>query len=258
MPQSVIDTRRRFLAWQSKRKTIASLPPSARDLYRASTAEHGATLSPADEGVRTEVARAAEQINGEEWNFYSDALRPEITEGFARAIDAVRSSPVRYLEIGSNRGLSMASVALMLRGRGRLGNLTSIDPYFESGYHEGASGPYATDRVVAINKSTRDNALRLYRNLGISVDLMELTSTEGLRRLIAGGRMFDLIYIDGSHEGLTPTSDLGLSLACLAPGGVIILDDHAWPDVLPLKKLCDQHADLVWLTWKTAAYRLRD
>jgi predicted O-methyltransferase YrrM len=256
-PQWVIDARRRFLAWRENRRIVMSLPAGARELYRLTITEHAAKLSPNVERIRSDVIAAAQRINGEDWNFYSDALRPEITEGFARAIEATGSRGVRYLEIGSNRGLSMASIALLLRDRGRFGSATSIDPYFESGYEEGRTGPYAVEKTVSINKVTRDLALALYHDLDIAVELMEMTSTEGLCRLIAAGKEFDLIYIDGSHEGLVPASDFGLSLSCLSDGGVIILDDHMWPDVLPIKTLCDQHAESVAITWKTAAYRVR-
>lgn len=83
----------------------------------------------------------------------------------------------------------------------------------------------------ALNKATPDQALALYRDLGADVELIEMTSTDGLRRLIAAGKEFDLIYIDGLHECLVPASDFGMSLAC--------------------------HAEAVAITWKTAAYRVR-
>lgn len=255
-PRWVIEARRRVLRWGERRRIIAALPPGARELYRASTTQYTIPLSPEDDRVRAEVLAAAERINGSDWNFYSDALRPEIIDGFVRAIEALPAPSVRYLEIGSNRGLSMACIAMFLRDRGQFGSATSIDPYFEEGYREGAASPYGTEKTVPINKATRDQALALYRYLGVDVELLEMPSTDGLRRLIAAGKEFDLIYIDGLHEGLVPASDFGMSLACLARNGVVILDDHMWPDVMPLKALCDRHAEAVAMTWKTAAYRV--
>ncbi|HEX7193182.1 MAG TPA: class I SAM-dependent methyltransferase [Thermoanaerobaculia bacterium] len=252
----MIEARRRVLRWGERRRIIAALPPGARQLYLASTTNYTISLSPEDERVRAEVLAATQRINGSDWNFYSDALRPEIIEGFVRAVEALPARSVRYLEIGSNRGLSMASIVMFLRDRGRFGSATSIDPYFDDGYREGASSPYGTEKTVPINKATRDQALALYRYLGVEVELIEMTSTDGLRRLIAAGKEFDLIYIDGLHEGLVPASDFGMSLACLARDGVVILDDHMWPDVMPLKALCDRHAEAVAITWKTAAYRV--
>jgi predicted O-methyltransferase YrrM len=255
-PQFVINARRRWLAWRQRRRDIASVPRESRALYLASIKSHRVELPPRVEGIRERVINAARHIHGDDWNHYSDALRPEIVEGFLRTIDAA-AHPVRYLEIGSNRGLSMAVVSLILQDTGRLVSATSIDPYFASGYDEGLSGPYLHLNHVQIDKRVRDLALDLYVDLGIAVELIEMTSRDGLRHLIASDRTFDLIYIDGSHEALNPAADFGLSLACLASEGMIILDDHQWPDVAPIKTLCDLHCDPVWITWKTAAYRLR-
>lgn len=255
-PRFVIEARRRWLAWRQLRRDIASVPRESRSLYIASLKTHRAALPSHVEAIRDRVKGAAHRIHGGEWNHYSDALRPEIVEGFLRASEAI-TRPVRYLEIGSNRGLSMATVALLLQHENRLTSATSIDPYFESGYDEGLTGPYQHLNHVQIDKRVRDLALDLYADLGIPVESLETTSTEGLRRLIANDRRFDLIYIDGSHEALNPIGDFGLSLACLAEGGVIILDDHQWPDVSPIKNLCDRHCEPIWTTWKTAAYRLR-
>ena len=236
---------------------MQSMPRSARELYQRSVLDDYSklTLPPEDERLRGAVMDAAISIYGEAWNHYSDALRPEIALGFIKTVDALSGRDVAYLEIGSNRGLSMAFIALLLRRRGQSGRLVSIDPYFPDGYDEGALGPYEHGRHVSIDHKVRDGALRLYKALDLEVDLMERTSEEALKQLIRQEQRFDLIYIDGYHERLVPTVDFGLSYAVLAKNGIIILDDHLWPDVLPLKLLCDKHATVVQETWKTASYR---
>jgi predicted O-methyltransferase YrrM len=98
-------------------------------------------------------------------------------------------------------------------------------------------------------------AQELYQRLGLSVELIEMMSLDGLRALIRAGRTFNLVYIDGSHEKLWPVIDLGLSIALLRPGGLIALDDHMWPDVEPIKVLCDRHLKRIQETWKTASYQ---
>jgi hypothetical protein len=233
------------------------MPESARELYRRSALSDysDVTLPQEDELLRQRVMESAVSIYGDEWNHYSDALRPEIALGFTMTIDATGADEISYLEIGSNRGLSMAFIGALLGHRGKLKRLVSVDPYFASGYAEGALGPYQTGRHVAIDQSTRDGALRLYAALNLSVELIERTSEEALKELIANHENFDLVYIDGYHEQLVPAVDFGLSYALLAKPGIIILDDHLWPDVLPIKQLCDRHATRIQETWKTASYR---
>ena len=65
---------------------------------------------------------------------------------------------------------------------------------------------------------------------------------------------FDLIYIDGSHEGLEPLKDLGFSLELINENGIIMLDDPHWPDVNTIKELCERHYKKITESWKVAAY----
>lgn len=255
-PSWLLSTHRTFEQRRQTATLLESIPESARELYRKSalTDYSGVSLPPDDERIRNEVMEAAVSIYGEAWNHYSDALRPEIALGFIRTIDAIEGD-VTYLEIGSCRGLSMTFVGMSLRRRGRLKRLVSIDPYFPSGYDEGALGPYQSGLHVSIDQSTKKDAFRLYDALKLDVELIERTSEEALKDLVRRDETFNLIYIDGYHEQLVPTVDFGLSYAVLAKPGIIILDDHLWPDVLPLKLLCDKHAVRVQETWKTASYR---
>jgi hypothetical protein len=255
-PNWLIEARRGFLRRREKQRLLASMNPRARRLYTLWEATYTDVELPADaeEAVR-EIRDAAQTIFGEQWNFLSEALRPEIVKGFSDSIDAVRSTPVAYLEIGSCQGLSMALISLLLRARNRSGRAVSIDPYFDAGYVEGKTGPYSSPVHLQVNKNTLECARSLYGLLGITVEVRERISLDGLRDMVQEDARFDLIYIDGSHEQLWPTVDFGLSFALLAPGGVIILDDHMWPDVEPVKLLCDAHAEKVQETWKTASYR---
>jgi len=248
-----------LLTLYRRTRLLRSLPPAGRRLYMAgSLATYDARLSPPDDAVVESVRSAAIEIYGDNWNYYSDALRPEIASGFVQTIESLLppERPIDYLEIGSCQGVSMALIGGLLRRRNVLGSLLSIDPYFESGYVEGEAGPYEHADAITVNKQTKTAAQRLYSQLGLTVELLELTSTSGLRQLIRQSRTFDLIYIDGSHEGLLPTTDFGLSNAVIRSGGVLVLDDHMWPDVQPIKQLCDRHATKVQETWKTASYRL--
>ena len=48
--------------------------------------------------------------------------------------------------------------------------------------------------------------------------------------------------------------DFALCIQCISPGGIIMLDDHHWPDVRKIKELCDRHLHKVYESWKVAAY----
>ncbi len=56
--------------------------------------------------------------------------------------------------------------------------------------------------------------------------------------MIRRDRKYNLIYIDGSHEGLHPITDFGFCRALIASGGIVMLDDPYWPDVVPVRELC--------------------
>lgn len=205
----------------------------------------------------SKVSAAAESIYGNRWNYYSNALRREVIQTFEKAIISLNTSfeQVDYLEIGSAQGLSMSLIALMIEQIDMSGNLVSIDPYFEGGYCEGKNGIWGKELNVDITKNTKKSALELYKLLHIDVRLLEMPSSYGLKDLLKEERKFHLIYIDGSHEGLNPAVDFGLSCSLVYPGGIIMLDDHYWPDVALLKSLCDLHLEKIHECWKVAAYK---
>jgi predicted O-methyltransferase YrrM len=261
LPESLIRTYREIY-WRFRNESeLRKLSPLARELrLRSALAKQTRIeLSSSAELARKVVEAAAIRIYGENYNYYSDALRMEIVQGFEKTLNSMIASnrTTDYLEIGSCRGLSMGLIGTMLLNTDRLGSLVSIDPYFESGFVEGRDGPYGENNLVKVDKTTKEQAQRLYEDIGLRVELIEETSLVGLRRIVESGRRFDLIYIDGAHERLWPAVDFGLSCAALRPDGIIVLDDHLWPDVNPLKLLCDRHMERIQETWKTASYRIK-
>lgn len=191
------------------------------------------------------------------WNFYSNALRREVVATFdAAAMEVSRSfSTVDYLEIGSAQGCSMGVMAELIRGRSTIGQLVSIDPYLPEGYVEFNSDVFA-NLHVPMDKTSRDYARALYEALRLSVNLLEMPSTLGLLRLLRDDKrpQFSFAYIDGRHDGLNPLLDFALTHELVVPGGVIMLDDHSWDDVNPIKRLCDRHCRKIHESWKVAAY----
>lgn len=186
---------------------------------------------------------------------FSKSIHPDGFEFFASVVQELShlERKINFLEIGSFEGVSMSVVSALLDAQGILGRLVSIDPYFEDGYQEEHPATGSVRKVST--ETTMTAALRLYELLGIDVSLMRVTSDVGLRGLLCAEQEFDLIYIDGLHNGMTPTIDFGLSMGLLAKDGVIILDDWPWPDIVGLKALCDQHMQLIAETPDIAAYR---
>ena len=213
-----------------------------------------------DEDVRVAaltVQSACEEILGEQWNHYSNALRPEVCSGFAKAIRAVanRSPSIRYLEVGSNQGVSMAFFSEFIKASNQIPVLVSVDPYYEDGYAEGSGAPLNdTDLRVSINKSTKEGAIKLYNRLNAPVRLVEEASRTAMTGMLRSAERYDIIYIDGSHQGLNPLVDAALAECLIDPGGVIILDDWNWEDVHPVKRIFDRTARKLYECWKIAAY----
>ncbi len=221
--------------------------------------DHSATqLDAQSETAARLVKEHAQSLYGARWHFYSAALRPEVLRSFQLSVAAASEAfqPVDFLEIGSCQGVSMGAIGTMLKGHGVLGRLTSVDPYFDTGYFEGRTGPWGENFHIEVDKRSRDLAMQLYGKLGLQVELVEKISREGLVELIRGERQYSLIYIDGSHEGTNPVTDFGLCQALLAPGGIIMLDDPYWPDVAPLRELCQRHLKVVAECWKVVAFKV--
>jgi predicted O-methyltransferase YrrM len=215
-------------------------------------------LSPATQECINATQNAALQIHGVDWNYCSGALHPSVAWVIERVIATLppQKDPVSFLEIGSAKGVSISLIGLMLKRAGLMSELTSIDPYFENGYPQGSRAPWGTVGVITIDKQTRDSAIRLYALLGLRVALIEMDSTRGLVSLLKNDARFDIIYIDGQHEGFQPIIDFGLCRPLLKSNGIVMLDDHMWPDVQPLKTLCDLHGERVAESPKIVAYRL--
>jgi SAM-dependent methyltransferase len=120
------------------------------------------------------------------------------------------------LEIGSFEGLS----ACYLLWRLPDAELTCVDTFEGSPEHAAYGVPVSEleerfDRNVALFGGERVRKL-----VGESGRL--------LPELVAEGRRFDLVYVDGSHHGLDVLVDASLAWRLLTAGGVVIFDDYTW------------------------------
>ncbi len=87
---------------------------------------------------------------------------------------------------------------------------------FESGMEE------AFDRNIAAS------------GRGHRVTKVKETSDSYLARIQGSGLLFDMIYVDGSHEAVHVLFDGMVGWHLLKPGGVMIFDDYGWePNYAP-------------------------
>jgi len=122
--------------------------------------------------------------------------------------------PVRYLEIGSFEGGSLAFVHALLKGQVRA---TAIDPF--EAYEE-----MPTADMSSIEARFRTNV----QAIGADVRVLRGQSIAHLPPLVADAESFELIYVDGSHAAFDVLSDSVLCWRLLTPGGLMIFDDYRW------------------------------
>lgn len=240
--ENALPTHMRRIA--SELKNISQLTPEQRQLRKLQNADYSnlPLLTTTEESIHC-VEIAAKSVYGDNWNFYSNALRREVVKVFESCVQRLSASnqAIDYCEIGSCQGLSMSIFARLLKDADALGRLVSIDPYFSEGYVEGLLGIWKKNNEIIINIKTKENAYKLYNLLQIEVEHIEEISSVGLKKMVCENQRFNLIYIDGSHEGMNPLKDLGFSLDLIVKNGIIVLDDHHWQDVKVIKDLLDRH-----------------
>lgn len=120
---------------------------------------------------------------------------------------------IRYLEIGSYEGRSLAFMNWLLPGQL---DVTVIDPWYHAEMN-------AQPVYLEVEPRFRRNAERLsFERLDIHKGL----STYELPKMLQAGQRYDLIYIDGSHTAWAVGVDIAFCAAMLEVGGMIVLDDY--------------------------------
>lgn len=136
----------------------------------------------------------------------------------------MRERPVQALEIGSYEGMSACWMLENLLTHPSSW-LMCVDPWDGQDATLGARTCEAEARFDA-NVKTYGIKVRKWK----SSSLAALTAMHSL----PFSRRFDLIYVDGCHEGLTALTDLVLCWPLLAIGGWLIFDDYGRDD-LPVR-----------------------
>lgn len=187
----------------------------------------------------------------------SDAIHDEgfqFIDTVARLVSST-GRRIDFLEIGSFMGISMAAWATSLLHYGALGICVSVDPYSPEAYTQ--TPPWQETPIRAIvGPEIMAHAADLYSRCGLNVRQVRASARDALPGLLAEPARFDLIFVDGNHEGLNPFFDVGAAIALSRAGGYLVLDDTTWPDVLDVKRLCDRHLEKVAETHVKVCYRL--
>lgn len=154
--------------------------------------------------------------------FHGKSLSTDWTSRFfplwASIFEARRDEPLSVLEIGSWEGRS-AIFFLHYFPRARL---TCIDTFRGSREHN--LDPRWIDTCQHIEERFDSNLAEF----GERVEKLKSTSTRALARLLADGRQFDLVYVDGSHHSADAQSDAVLSWPMIRKDGIVIFDDYEW------------------------------
>jgi hypothetical protein len=163
---------------------------------------------------------------------------------------------VDVLEVGSYEGVSLITIAYILREMRKLGRIVSVDPYFPDGYLE--TPPECGTLHKASTPQTMAAALRLYDSFGLKVELLRECSDVALTTLLHKRDKFDLIFVDGNHEQLNPLIDAALAVLLLRENGILCLDDVEWPDVRPIANLCSKHMHTLFVSKTQMAFAKRN
>ena len=120
-------------------------------------------------------------------------------------------------------------------------NLYTEPSYLEIGVRAGTT----FNKILARRKVAVDPEFK-FEPVDSATELLEIThhactSDDYFGRLVAPSTFFDVVFIDGLHSFEQTLRDLMNSIACLKPGGAIIIDDvipNSLPASLPDEAAC--------------------
>ncbi len=134
-----------------------------------------------------------------------------------------RLKPERVLEIGSFEGRSTCHLIENCKSS-KVVEIVCVDTW-EGGIEHDSNAMHEVER-----RFDRNVALACKRAPGAaSVKKIKKRSTRALAEMVAHGEaLFDLVYVDGSHQAPDVLEDAVLSFQLLRVGGIMIFDDYLW------------------------------
>lgn len=131
----------------------------------------------------------------------------------------------RFLEIGSFEGRSAVWIIENMMKQGD--ELLCIDTWAGGEEH-------STVNMGAVEQRFDRNTAEALTKNPVTLHKIKDTSTYGLshqmRWMPAPQKMFDFIYIDGSHQAPDVLCDAVMAWRVLRDGGVMVFDDYMWGD----------------------------
>ncbi len=125
--------------------------------------------------------------------------------------------PSSFLEIGVYRGQVLSLVALLAKLAGKNCPVTGISPFSSVG---------DSVSVYRGGLDYREDTLKNFRHFGLpEPNLVEAYSTDPKAVAEIEASSWDMIYIDGNHDYEIVVKDWEVCSRCVAPGGIIVLDD---------------------------------
>lgn len=151
----------------------------------------------------------------------------------------------RIVEIGVYRGRLMLPLARVLWWLGR-GEMVGIDPYSAEAAVQRDVEREGIDLVAwpstidwdGLHREVEEAIARL--ELGERARLVRKRSEEAAEEFAA--QPIDMLHVDGNHDEVAVRRDLELYLPHVRPGGLLVMDDIAWPSVRPVyEELAHRH-----------------
>lgn len=135
----------------------------------------------------------------------------EIFRGYSNPI------PPRILEIGSFEGRSSVWFLENIDNC----HITCVDTWTGGADHDPDNAEIHFGRV-------KENFEHNVSFFGDRVEAIQTTSFEALTWLIAEGRQYDFVYVDGSHTAIDVNLDMILAFKLMKSGSVVYADDYYW------------------------------
>jgi predicted O-methyltransferase YrrM len=162
----------------------------------------------------------------DDYQFTNDWFGPNIPV-WRQIVDA--NKPQRILEIGSFEGRSTTWMIEACSANGPV-EMVCIDTW--GGGIEHQPGGFSEAPMAEVEVRFRRN-ISIARSLAThpaDVRACKDISSRALAGLIAENRpqLFDLVYVDGSHQAPDVLTDAVMAFQLLRVGGVMIFDDYLW------------------------------
>ncbi len=154
---------------------------------------------------------------------------------FLQVISEIK--PKLIVEVGTWKGASAIHMAEICSNQNLGTEIVCIDTWLGNWQHwsRDSGGVGSREDLKIVNGLPRLYyqflANVIHKGFEKFITPLPLTGTAGAKLFEHYKLMADIVYIDGDHEYESVLFDIRLWLKQLAPGGVLIGDDYAWPGV---------------------------